>query len=443
LIEREVTVGSGELVFEGILRRTVDTRGWVSTDFHNHSTPSGDNTCGTADRIINLAAEHIEFAATTEHNRLYDWTPVIERLKLVPFVKTVSGVELSQKGTHFNSFPFQPKAFSQDNGAPVWNADPRITALTLRDWQGREPDRWLQINHPDMDFEFTDRDRDGRYDGGFTGLQYLVDCIETQNFEPSNLLSDVPVYIRKDYRTGSEIVVWNREFRWLQMLNQGHRYAATAVADAHSVFGNGVGGWRVFLPSGTDDPARIDWREMSRMAKAGRGVLSTGPFLTVRAADGTLPGGETKGSGGVTLHVRVQCPSWFEINRVQVLVNGTKPNTLNFTKGNSPSMFRAGPVVFDEAITVPLMSDAHLIVVAVGEGTTLAKLYGNSDQAKLVPFAYANPIFVDTDSNGFTPNGDTLGFPLASKKPTLAEARSMLGLPQTTPSPSAGSPAPR
>ncbi|MEM7386232.1 MAG: carboxypeptidase-like regulatory domain-containing protein, partial [Verrucomicrobiota bacterium] len=40
------------------LRRLVDTTGWIRADFHNHSTPSGDNTCGTDDRLINLAAEH-------------------------------------------------------------------------------------------------------------------------------------------------------------------------------------------------------------------------------------------------------------------------------------------------------------------------------------------------------------------------------------------------
>ena len=60
---------------KGVLKRIVDTTGWVSADYHNHSTPSGDNTTGTDDRIINLAAEHIEFAPTTEHNRLYDWRP--------------------------------------------------------------------------------------------------------------------------------------------------------------------------------------------------------------------------------------------------------------------------------------------------------------------------------------------------------------------------------
>ena len=60
-LEREVTVKAGEFAaVTGSLKRLVNTAGWVSTDFHNHSTPSGDNQCGTDDHIINLAAEHIE-----------------------------------------------------------------------------------------------------------------------------------------------------------------------------------------------------------------------------------------------------------------------------------------------------------------------------------------------------------------------------------------------
>ncbi|MEM9017548.1 MAG: hypothetical protein AAGC68_11085, partial [Verrucomicrobiota bacterium] len=68
----------GEVMVKGQLLRSINSAGWVSTDFHNHSTPSGDNTCGVDDRLINLAAEQIEFAPTTEHNRLYDWEPHIE-----------------------------------------------------------------------------------------------------------------------------------------------------------------------------------------------------------------------------------------------------------------------------------------------------------------------------------------------------------------------------
>ncbi|MEO0416538.1 MAG: hypothetical protein AAF226_16455, partial [Verrucomicrobiota bacterium] len=35
-----------EVTVKGKIDRVIDTTGWVSTDFHNHSTPSGDNTCG-------------------------------------------------------------------------------------------------------------------------------------------------------------------------------------------------------------------------------------------------------------------------------------------------------------------------------------------------------------------------------------------------------------
>src|SRR4029453_12716656 len=104
--------------FSGALTRVVDTAGWVSADYHNHSTPSGDNTCGTDDRIINLAAEQVEFAPTTEHNRFYDWRPNIERLGLKEHLQTVPGIELTGGGAHFNLFPFKTQPFHTDNRAP-------------------------------------------------------------------------------------------------------------------------------------------------------------------------------------------------------------------------------------------------------------------------------------------------------------------------------------
>ncbi|MDO8630630.1 MAG: carboxypeptidase regulatory-like domain-containing protein, partial [Phycisphaerales bacterium] len=245
-VEQRIDLRPEESVpVKGTLKRLVDTTGWVSTDYHNHSTPSGDNTCGTDDRIINLAAEHIEFAPTTEHNRLYDWRPHIQKLGLSEFMQTVSGLELTGGGPHLNSFPFKPEPFKQDNGAPVWHRDPRISAITLRDWQGAEPDRWIQINHPDVVENFIDRNADGEVDGGFRGLAELIDGIETQNYATSELLDGRPFRIGKN-NAGKEMVFYLREFIWLQMLNRGHRYAAMAVNDAHSVYGNGVGGWRMY-----------------------------------------------------------------------------------------------------------------------------------------------------------------------------------------------------
>ena len=421
-LAREVRVRKGEIIdFSGQIERLVDTRGWVSADYHNHSTPSGDNTCGTDDRIINLAAEQIEFAPTTEHNRLYDWRPHIEKLGLKRHMQTVSGLELTGSGPHLNSFPFHSHPHTQDGGAPVWNRDPRISAILLRNHQAPNPDRWIQINHPDLIENFIDQNKDGLADSGYIGLGQLIDAVEVQNFSASSILGRIPIKIQNKTN-----VVANREFLWLQLLNRGHRLVGMAVSDAHSVHGNGVGGWRMYMPSSSDEPAEIDWRENSRHAKAGRSILTTGPFLQVHTADGAGPGADLRASGAVELKIKVQCTDWIDINRVQVLVNGRARTNLKFTRKSHPAMFGKGVVKFDQTVSVPLSEDAHLIVVAHHDGQDLSRGYGKSDQAKLQPIAYNNPIFVDVDGGGFKANGDMLDYPLGAGKYTLEEAKKLL-----------------
>ncbi|MCP5556952.1 MAG: carboxypeptidase regulatory-like domain-containing protein [Verrucomicrobiaceae bacterium] len=426
-LQKDVDLEQGaEVVFSGKLVRQVDTKGWISSDFHNHSTPSGDNVCDTDGRVINLAAEHIEFAPTTEHNRFFDWMSTIEALGLKSYIATVKGIELTGSRQHFNAFPFEPDRFQQDGGAPVWNDDPRITAITLRRWQGERPDRWIQFNHPDLSNMFVDRDGDGVADGGFVGVGDLIDGMESQNGMTTNILADAPFAVTRPPGAVAAKVQNIREFVWKQLLNQGHRLVAVAVSDAHSVYGNGVGGWRIFLPSSTDEPEKITWEDLSPHAKAGHIVLSTGPFLQVSTPDGKIAGDDVRATGGVDLKVKVQCADWQDIDRVQVLVNSRPEPSLNFTRKSHPDMFKDGVVKFDQTVHVPLQQDAHLIVVAMHETMTLAGGYGTSEQSKLRPCAYNNPIYVDVDGGGFTPNGDTLGFDLPTMKISADMAKERL-----------------
>ncbi|NBV85559.1 MAG: hypothetical protein EBS01_04700, partial [Verrucomicrobia bacterium] len=427
-LEQEVEVAPGKTAkVSGVLKRVVDTRGWVSADYHNHSTPSGDNVCGTKDRLINLAAEHIEFAPATEHNRIFDWRPEIERLGLTDFLQTVVGLESTGSKAHFNAFPFQPVPFTQDNGAPVWNADPRINALTLREWQKPTPERWVQINHPDLFENFYANRGTGDSEGGFAGLIQLINGYEVQNGPGTFLLDKAPFRLSRN-ASGTESVTWNREFLWLHMLNQGRRTNAVAVCDAHSVFGNGVGSWRMYMPSSSDEPSKIDWRENLSAARAGHSYLTTGPFLQVTTTHGAGPG-DTVSTGGkpLQLKIRVQCTDWIDIDRVQILVNGRQSPKLNFTRASHPDFFKDGVVKFDRTVEVPVTTDSHIIVVACAENSTLKTGYGSSSQSAMRPFAYHNPIWVDVDGNGLTPSHDALEYEVPDKPVGVSDAKAYLG----------------
>ncbi len=408
LAEREIEVKPGQTTpVSATLRRSVDTRGWISTDYHAHSTPSGDNYCGTDDRMINFAAEHIEFAPTTEHNRLYDWEPHIKRLGLEKYLKTIVGIELTGPGQHFNAFPLEMKPHTQDWGAPVWQFDPRLNAIILRDFGGGGPDRWVQANHPIVGSVFNDRNEDGIADGGFVGFEQLVDAAETWSTEILNLN---PYY---ELRRGGKVSrTENRTFGWLQMLNQGRHVWCVAVSDAHRIFGNGAGSWRTYVPSSTDEPSQIDYREIIRHSKAGRMMITNGPFLEVTTSDGLPIGSKIISEHPVQLKVKVQAPNWMDVDRVQVLVNGRQRPQDNYTRGKHPKMFKDGVVRFEETLTVTLQEDAHLIVVAIGENSDLSKGWGRSWESGMRPMAYTNPIYVDRDGKGFRPNGDLLGHPL-------------------------------
>ncbi len=394
------------------LERVVDTAGWVSSDFHSHSSPSGDNTGSQLGRVLNLVAEHIEFAPCTEHNRVDTYVPHIERLGVQDFIATVSGMELTGQPlplNHQNAFPLRRTPHTQDNGGPLVadNLEEQIERLAL--WDDRS-DKLVQVNHPDTGWMFYDKNGDGVPDNGFERAFPFMDVMEIHPVD--NALQLVPV---REFPGGNKY--HNNVFRWLQLLNQGFRIYGVVNTDAHYNY-HGSGGLRNWIQSSTDDPAKIDPMEMVHAAQEGRLVMSNGPFLEVWASE---PGQAKKVTCGqdlaapgkqVSLKVKVQTPSWLDINRVFVLVNGRIDPKHDYSREKTPDVFRAGVVKFDETLEVALARDAHLIVVAgnVGGRFPTAVMPGPWQ-----PAALTNPIFVDLDGDGFQANKDTLDHPLPVK----------------------------
>ncbi|MCA9079642.1 MAG: CehA/McbA family metallohydrolase [Planctomycetaceae bacterium] len=396
------------------LARHVETTGWISSDFHSHSSPSGDNTGSQLGRVLNLVCEHIEFAPCTEHNRITTYQPHIDSLDIAPFLSSVTGMELTGSPlplNHQNVFPLHYHPHHQDGGGPQTDTDIEKQMQRLAAWDNGS-EKLIQQNHPDVGWLVYDRDGNGEADGGYADSVALIDVMEIHPIE-TILRSGEADGINADEAKG------NRIFKWLQLLNQGYRIPGVVNTDAHYNF-HGSGWLRNWIACSTDDPAQIDPMEIVHASEDGRVVMSNGPFLKVSAsAPGAKP--VTAGQdlvakdGKVTLDISVQCPNWHDVDTVFVLVNGRASESLTFTRDSHPQLFRtSGALRFEHQVAVPLDSDAHLVVATGGTNSTLGPVMGPSG-GKMKPAALANPIYVDIDGNGFTANKDTLGRPLPVK----------------------------
>ena len=398
------------------LDRVVDTTGWVSTDLHSHSSPSGDNTSEQYGRVENLLCEHVEFAPCTEHNRVSSYSPHLQQMKLSHLMATCMGIELTGSPTpvnHQNAFPLHRHPHTQNGGGPSTASNPVVQIERLAMWDDAS-DKLVQMNHPNLHQIHGDMDTDGIPDKGFRGMLKWTDVIEVHPLETifQDIGSNPPTGRRK----------LNAIAQWIQLINQGYRIPGVINTDSH--YNHHGSGWhRNWFACSTDDPAKISTEEMVRQAQAGHIVMSTGPFLSVSGASDSnehsvMPGDDLRAENGkVTLKVRVQCPNWLDVNRVQVFINGRPDERHNYTRRNSPKLFGSLNDVqkFHATLNLGLSEDAHVIVAAIGEGLTMERVMGQRFGNR-PPIAVCNPIYVDIDGNGFQPNGDELGLPLPGVK---------------------------
>ena len=410
----EVEIKPGEQArLDETLVRTVDTTGWISSDFHSHSSPSGDNTSSQRGRVLNLVCEHVEYAPCTEHNRIDSYAPHISALGIGDFLATCTGLELTGSPlplNHQNAFPLHHHPHTQDGGAPLTDSSPETQIERLALWDNRS-EKLIQQNHPDLGWLFFDRDGNGELDEGFSRSFGFIDVVEIHPIPQALDLGPVASLGSRQFN--------NRVFNWLQLLNQGHRIPGVSQTDAHYNY-HGSGWLRIWIKSPTDEPAEIDTMEIVHASEHGNILMSNGPFLTVEArevgSDSTVTMGDDleAPSRRVRLDVKVQCANWLDINHLFVLVNGRLHAEHDYTRMDDAQVFGDGVVKFDRQLDLELEEDAHIVVVAGHHDRTLQPVF-KGDYSERNPTAIGNPIFVDVDGDGFEPNGDTLDAPLPVK----------------------------
>ena len=364
----EIKVGKATSV-KVALDRVVDTKGWLAADLHLHSVASGDAPSLLTDRIRSLVAAGIEVAVATDHNAVTDYRPAIAELGQERAIRSVIGDEVTTRDVpfgHFNVFPLeagaQPIAYKGTLPSAIFSA-----AHTSKPY-GK--DTILQVNHPRM--------------GGIGYLELLrFDAADIPGWLARSPLADlgfdaIEVFNGDHYARISKVEECLKD--WYALLNAGYRSTATGNSDSHRVSFHepGVPRSLVFLPG--QDPEKLDERAFVDAVRAGRVVVSSGPFVTLRAGDkgvgDTLPEGETE------LSVSVDGPPWVDITEVTLVKRGAVMKTWTIDK-------KAGKRPWTFQLKEGLKKGDWVIALARGQ-KPMSYLHRSGAQ----PFAFTNPLFV-------------------------------------------------
>ena len=369
--EREIHVEANRTVdVRARLDRVVDTTGWISADLHVHAVPSFDAPTLLTDRVRSLAAVGVEVAVATDHNAVTDYGPTIKEMKLGGKLASIVGDEVTTKEVffgHFNTFPLQA------GGAPVpWESiSPKGLFAAARAAGAPGLPFVVQVNHPRMS------------DIGYFELLHL-DPGDVQGWLARSPLVDMQFDALEVFNGDhyAEIKKVERCLHdWYALLNAGYRPVATGNSDSHKITYQEAGVPRNWVAVPNDDPGAFDPRAFLESLKAGRVVVSNGPFVRLEANGQGI--GASVPPGPVEISIAVDAPPWIDVDRVELVRRG---EVLDVWTGPFAG---TGSRRFSKKITETLTADDW--IVAIARGTKPMKpLYRDGAE----PFGFTNPIWI-------------------------------------------------
>lgn len=368
----EVQAGQRALV-SADLERVVDTRGWVSADLHLHAAPSPDAPQPLEDRVTALAASGVEVGVATDHNRVTDYGPVIDKLGLRPWVTSIVGDEVTTESTafgHFNVFPLEA-------GSEPLRYQSTSPAAILAEARSRAPlfaEGVVQINHPRMgdigyfDVIRLDRDDVAGFEARTPRAPLDFDTIELFNGDDVASIGTVES-IMKD---------------WMALIEAGHFITATGNSDSHRLSFHEPGLPRTLVASPSDDPASVDGKAVVRALRAGQAVVSSGPFVTLRVDETPVGGRVAPGKHRVV--ARVQAPPWVDISYLEIVKKGK-----SVARVEAPFSVAEGQGALRASIDIELeLSEGDYVFAKAGGVKEMDILFRRG----AIPFGFTNPIMV-------------------------------------------------
>ncbi len=415
-VEADVTVpAGGEVTLVANLQRVVDTTGYISGDFHQHTIGSVDSGRTLCNRVLDNVAEGLEYAATTDHDNTTDFAPCIDSLGLRGLFNSLVGNEISVVGVgHFNAYPLpvDPVDPFRRVGAQYW-ADQ--TTQQLFDRIRAEPsDPVLHVSHPRstaLKGYFSHLSLNPYTLVGSEAIATGFEAIEVNESlgTPEEYLASADASIVAQGRADASTVPVLHD--WFALLNRGQHVCALGNSDTHGRNDN-PGYPRNLLRIGTDEPAMATVAAVRAAIRAQRVSVTTGIVVRVRTQGAEHMGwSDVVRATGTTLdlEVEVQAAPWVPATNFSVFENG-RPlglvldgsggvETSQPTAGASLTipLGSTGVVRFRGAVHLHPSRDSHYVIVARG-GSLAPVAHGSA-------FGYTNPVYVDVDGGDWMPPG--------------------------------------
>ena len=351
------------------LRREVDTSGFVAADTHIHTFEfSGHGDATAAERVLSLAGEGIELAVATDHNHNTDYRPFQERMQLNDFFTPVTGNEVTTDNGHFNGFPLRP-----GDAVPPYKETDWVKVVEGIRLKGAQVvilnhPRWPDLAQSPFTRQGLNRATGDRADK----TRFTFDAMELVN---STVDTKDPMYLFVD---------------WFGLLNAGERISAVGSSDTHAV-GDPVGQGRTYLPSGTDEPAKLQVDELCAALLKGRASVSLGIFATVTVDEKFTSGDLVPVQDAkVAVRVRVATASWIRPRKATLYLNGVPVAEQEISSAmGHPTDAKLNFVIPTKGV------DAHLVCVVLGDPVTAHGWKTLNDYT----LAATNPVFLDVNGD--------------------------------------------
>jgi hypothetical protein len=378
-VHRQVKIGPEGATLSARLRHVVDSRGWLSADFHVHAAPSPDSIVPLSHRVIEFVADGVDMIVATDHNVVTDYAPSIKTLGLETLITSARGDELTTNGWgHFGAFPL-PQDLSHAGQGAIW-VHGHTAKEIFANLRERAPEAVIDVHHPRLDpgigyFLLGDFDAHSDH-AGRAGFSFDFDAVEVLN----------------GYQDPARKSVDRMIDTWLGMLNHGHLATATGNSDTHHLTYNMGGYPRNYVRVPDDRPDRVVPKEVAAAVKDHRVFFTTGPFVRVRSGTGDIGDLVPTPGGRASLDIEVDAAPWISVNRVILYVSGKEVKRWPVPEGQEIVRFR---VHHELTLTV----DGYAVVRVDGD-QIMAPVVGDSRNFPVYPLALTNPIFFDVNANG-------------------------------------------